>query len=205
MNDPRVDGRRESGDRTRARLLEATKTLVAERGESNVSLRDIAEAAQANIAAVSYHFGSKDNLCRAAIEDAITTIGLEHLRSISSLPGNASIEEISSAMVATIVAHMSSKDKRDRAMLQITARAILSGSAHTSYARVSKDVFDQICSRLRVAMPKVKAQELQFRADAAATLLHAAAAGTLQARVTALKPSELARWLVSVVSGCLRG
>lgn len=51
-------------------LLDAAEALFAERGYAAVSVRDIADHAGANIAAVSYHFGSKAELylqtvCRA--------------------------------------------------------------------------------------------------------------------------------------------
>ncbi len=202
-NDSRADARREAGDRTRVRLLEATKTLVAERGAATISVRDIAEAADANIAAVSYHFGSKENLCRAAIEDAIGTIVSAHLRSIVALPANASVEQISNAMVLTTMKHMTSKDERDRAMMQFSARAILSGSTRASYERLSKELFDALSSRLRVALPNVEEQELRFRAQAAASILHAAAAGALRPRTRVINRSELVRWLISTVRGCL--
>src|ERR1700723_4478812 len=49
-------------DRTRALILDAAERLYAERGFGDVTLRDIAAAAGVNLAAVNYHFGSKDEL-----------------------------------------------------------------------------------------------------------------------------------------------
>jgi AcrR family transcriptional regulator len=49
-------------DRTRAAILDAAERLYAERGFSDVTLRDIVGAAGVNLAAVNYHFGSKDEL-----------------------------------------------------------------------------------------------------------------------------------------------
>src|SRR5438552_4171288 len=46
----------------RKRLLVAAEELFAERGLVSVSVRDLAERAKANIAAVNYYFGSKENL-----------------------------------------------------------------------------------------------------------------------------------------------
>ncbi len=50
---------------TRERLLEAAEALFAERGVAASKLRDITRRAQANIAAVNYHFGSKLGLLQA--------------------------------------------------------------------------------------------------------------------------------------------
>ena len=49
-------------DRTRARILDAAERLYAERGFADVTLRDIVAEANVNLAAVNYHFGSKDEL-----------------------------------------------------------------------------------------------------------------------------------------------
>ncbi|MFO7870526.1 MAG: TetR/AcrR family transcriptional regulator [Kiritimatiellia bacterium] len=47
---------------TRERLMEAGAALFAERGYDAVSVRDITGAADANVGAITYHFGSKENL-----------------------------------------------------------------------------------------------------------------------------------------------
>src|SRR5579863_1398456 len=49
-------------DRTRALILDAAERLYAERGFGDVTLRDIVAEAGVNLAAVNYHFGSKDEL-----------------------------------------------------------------------------------------------------------------------------------------------
>lgn len=46
----------------RKRLLAAAEELFAERGFASVSVRDLAERAKVNIAAVNYYFGGKENL-----------------------------------------------------------------------------------------------------------------------------------------------
>ena len=43
---------------TKERILEATERLLAEHGFESVSLRDITTAAEVNVAAVNYYFGS---------------------------------------------------------------------------------------------------------------------------------------------------
>jgi AcrR family transcriptional regulator len=51
-----------ASDRTRALILDAAERLYAARGFGDVTLRDIVAAAGVNLAAVNYHFGSKDEL-----------------------------------------------------------------------------------------------------------------------------------------------
>ena len=47
---------------TRDRLLSAACRIFAENGFRNTTIADICEAADANIAAVNYHFGDKESL-----------------------------------------------------------------------------------------------------------------------------------------------
>ena len=58
---PRVDG-----VEARARLLYTALRLFAEKGFANTSTRELASAAGVNIAAISYYFGDKAGLYRAA-------------------------------------------------------------------------------------------------------------------------------------------
>lgn len=64
---PRGRGRPRLGENneTRERLLLAAQQLFAERSFTQVSLRDITEAAGLSLASVNYHFGSKDGLLLA--------------------------------------------------------------------------------------------------------------------------------------------
>ena len=61
-----------SPDATRERILEAALDLFGERGLTGTTVRDIAQRAKVNVAAISYHFGGKDELYRAV---ATTVIG----------------------------------------------------------------------------------------------------------------------------------
>jgi AcrR family transcriptional regulator len=71
VSDPAVspDGRRAAGDATRARLVRTAGRLFARRGIDAVPVREICDAAEVNTAAIHYHFGSKQGLVKAIIED----------------------------------------------------------------------------------------------------------------------------------------
>lgn len=51
-----------------SRMLQAAAGLYAEKGIGNVSLRELTARAGVNLAAVSYHFGSKEGLAEAVFE-----------------------------------------------------------------------------------------------------------------------------------------
>jgi len=59
----------------RARLIDAAIKLFAEKGYEGTSVRDLASAAGANVAAVSYHFGSKDALYTEALRACLAPCG----------------------------------------------------------------------------------------------------------------------------------
>src|SRR6266540_3097970 len=56
---------------TEARLLEGTLKRLRERGVAGTTSRDIAAAAGVNLAAITYHFGSKDELVARALLHAV--------------------------------------------------------------------------------------------------------------------------------------
>ena len=60
---------RSDGQEARNRLLDAALSLFADKGFANTSTREIAQAAHANIASISYYFGDKAGLYRAVFED----------------------------------------------------------------------------------------------------------------------------------------
>jgi len=60
---------RSDGVEARNRLLDAALPLFAEQGFAKTSIREIAQAAQANVAAISYYFGDKAGLYRAVFCD----------------------------------------------------------------------------------------------------------------------------------------
>jgi AcrR family transcriptional regulator len=59
----------------RARLIDAAIKLFAEKGYEGTSVRDLATAAGVNVAAVSYHFGSKDALYTEALRACLAPCG----------------------------------------------------------------------------------------------------------------------------------
>jgi TetR/AcrR family transcriptional regulator, regulator of cefoperazone and chloramphenicol sensitivity len=65
---------RQDGLETRRQLLEAAGEIFAEHGYAKATSKEICERAKANIAAVNYHFGGKDELYAAVLEEAHSRI-----------------------------------------------------------------------------------------------------------------------------------
>ena len=63
-----------NSEKTRKALIDAAGELVAEKGFDNVTTRAIAEKAGENIGSLHYHFGSKNELFQAVLEEATKTV-----------------------------------------------------------------------------------------------------------------------------------
>jgi AcrR family transcriptional regulator len=64
----------EPGGPTRQKLIAAAIGSFGQKGFDGASIRDIADAAQVNIAGIAYHFGGKEQLYRACLQHITETI-----------------------------------------------------------------------------------------------------------------------------------
>jgi AcrR family transcriptional regulator len=74
---------------TKERILSAAEELFARHGFAGASLRQVTAAANVNLAAVNYHFGSKDNLINELFRrrlDELTARRLDMLAQVESSP-----------------------------------------------------------------------------------------------------------------------
>src|SRR5919106_3948276 len=92
-----------ASDQTRTAILNAAERLYAERGFGDVTLRDIVAAAEVNLAAVNYHFGSKDELIAELFVTRSLATNRERLNELKLAEqaggGRAPIEVILRALV----------------------------------------------------------------------------------------------------------
>src|SRR6187551_1336576 len=91
---------------TKDRILGAAEELFAQHGFSGTSLRQVTSRADVNIAAVNYHFGSKENLVNEVFRrrmDGMTTQRLEQLETaLDRHPGQ--LEPILAAFIEPALA-----------------------------------------------------------------------------------------------------
>ena len=199
------DGRRDAGERTRQRLLAATRRLLAERGEDAIRLRDITDAAEVNIAAVNYHFGSLKALYTATIKEAIETVQAETVEELSHLRDDATVEEIAAAWINPTIATRCGACNDRRAFMRIMARAASDPPEELrewKTAAVAR-IHDELLDHLRQALPDRSEAELRFRISCAAGILHVLRSDGLPPELESMSPAELERYLVPVISGAL--
>ena len=73
-----------ASDHTRGAILAAAERLYADRGFGDVTLRDIVAAADVNLAAVNYHFGSKDELIAELFVTRSLALNRQRLRELKA-------------------------------------------------------------------------------------------------------------------------
>jgi AcrR family transcriptional regulator len=205
MDPARADQRRAAGERTRTRLMEAALDLTAARGEASVTLRELTDVAEANVAAVSYHFGSLKSLLEAAIEQALESYLDAQQAALSALGPESTLEDLAAAFARPMISALT-QGGRERAVIRIVARAGI--DPPEGWDRFDAR-FDQIrADALRVLkgnLPGVRAPELIFRTRCVAGMLNWLALAPVGAELTGKSEHQAERLLVPIVAGAFRG
>jgi AcrR family transcriptional regulator len=185
--------------------MDAALDLLAERGGDAVSLRELTDAAQANVAAVSYHFGSLKSLCDAAIEYALERYLDAQQEAVSALDAEASLETLAAAFARPMMRALA-VGGRELDVMRIVARAGM--DPPQGWARFDAR-FDRIRAdlvrRLKAAVPDVKDQELILRTRCVAGMLNWLALAPLRGELRNKSEKQLERLLVPVIAGALGG
>ena len=109
---------------TKDRILYAAEELFAQQGFASTSLRQVTSRADVNIAAVNYHFGSKENLVNEVFRRRMDDMSRERLaalqRAVEAHPGE--LEPILAAFVEPALA-MAQDRHGGGAFIRVIARA----------------------------------------------------------------------------------
>ncbi|MCO5094335.1 MAG: TetR family transcriptional regulator [Xanthomonadaceae bacterium] len=109
---------------TKQRILDVAEALFAEHGFAGTSLRLVTSQAEVNLAAVNYHFGSKDNLITEVFRhrmDVMSQARLERLEHARKVP-SVVLEEVLRAFIEPALALSLDRDGGG-AFVRVLARA----------------------------------------------------------------------------------
>ncbi|GAA5484084.1 TetR/AcrR family transcriptional regulator [Haloferula sargassicola] len=181
----------ESGIATRQRLLEAAQELFALHGFDKVAVREVTEKAGANVAAVNYHFGSREGLVEKVIERYLTPINEERLarleRCEKAAPGKVvALEELLDAFVRPFVTQLRRSELSERLCLRLIGR-LLGDQAKLPVA--SEIQFQMVMNRFKQAferaLPGVTEEDLIWRCHfMAGGMIHAMSNAEILQRMT---------------------
>jgi AcrR family transcriptional regulator len=193
----------------RAAIMDAAERLFAERGIDAVSLRTINAEAGYSVAALHYHFATRDGLVRALLERAQPPMFAERERMIAQLSSQAqpTVEGIVAALVVPLTAGMAEEFEASVAKLRFLVRLSFDRSPYLR--RTVEDSFALFRPLLRRALPQLEERTLmrrwRFAADLAQQALanaledHLAGGGARGARFT-----QFLEDLMAFISGGLR-
>lgn len=155
---------------TRERILEAAEGLFAERGFETVSLRDITGVAEANVAAVNYHFGSKDQLIDAVVARHVMPVNEDRLQRLDRLEeaageGALQVEEILEAFLAPLLSHISSGRMSERLFTKFMGRLMSEEGQRipSELAPLLQTMAMRFTEALRRALPTLSEQQALWR------------------------------------------
>jgi AcrR family transcriptional regulator len=149
---------------TPERILDAAERLFGERGVAGTSLRSVTAAAGVNVAAIHYHFGSKESLVRAVLERHVGPINRERLERLDALLGEAeapSLESLLEAFLAPALDAVRANPELRR------VSAILFSEPFEIQRRLVTELFGEVGQRFSAALERVLPQlghgEIQLR------------------------------------------
>lgn len=153
---------------TKERILGAAEELFALQGFGGTSLRQVTSRAAVNIAAVNYHFGSKENLVNEVFRrrmDEMSAQRLEMLRRAQAeRPGD--LEAILAAFVEPALA-LAGNGRGGGAFIRVIARAYaekndgLRAFLSDRYGHVQRDFARALAS----CLPELPKEQLYWRLD----------------------------------------
>jgi len=170
---------------TRQRLLDAAEACFAEEGFAGASLRAITRRAEANLAAVHYHFGSKKALFGAVFARHIEPINRERLERLDALERDAGdrpvvLEELVRAFVEPACSIAGCPDQGAR-FLRLSGRMFSEPGAHWEPVRhLMEPLKRRYVEAFSRSLPGMSTAEVFWRLHfLIGALSHALASGTM--------------------------
>ncbi len=201
---------------TKDRILDAAEKLFAERGFDGTSLRAVTEEAEANLAAVSYHFGGKLRLFQAVFERRVGGINQERLQLLDRAEreageGEPTLEALLEALLAPALRLAAHEDEGYQRFMRLAGRAHSARGEHVqAIKQVFHDVHQRFVPAFRRALPHLGEPDLFWRMHflLGSMTTHMADPRRIHHSSEGLCPSEdpekALRQLVAFAAGALR-
>lgn len=151
------------------RILTAAENLFSDKGFSAVSLRKVTSEAGVNLAAVNYHFGSKDGLIEAVLRRNIEPINRDRLRLLeqfeSETNGSIPPEKIVEAFIRPGIEGNLANSGRGRKLLQLYGRIHTEADSniHDLFVQMFSTVSQRFGAALQRALPHLSGAEIAWR------------------------------------------
>ena len=185
---------------TKDRILDAAEGLFMEHGFEATSLRSITAAASVNLAAVNYHFGSKEELFQAVLTRRLDPMNLRRLALLDRFESEASAAPLSCERIVVALFVPALELARDpelggKNFLRLLGRAYADPAPFIR--RFLSEQYAQMIARFKAAfgraLPHLPKKELSWRLHFIMGALSYTLAGTDALKLIAeLNPKETA-------------
>ena len=163
-NEVPLDGR--AAGLTKERLLVVAGKLFADRGFDSVSLRMITDRANVNLASVNYHFGSKEELIGAVVDDIVRPVNERRLSLLSLIDYTRQdpIRKIIHAFIDPVF-DLSDSGNDDNKYYKLISRCIASRDDRVSSIIIKQfpEVLAQFVSSLTKALPSMDSNSAHLK------------------------------------------
>ena len=155
---------------TRHKILDAAEKLFARHGFESTSLRSIIASANVNLAAIHYHFRSKEGLIRAVIERRFAPVNDERLRLLAEFETQTDgktprVEEILEAFLAPMLRIGLLDSGQGRLLMHLGGRLLQASEGMLE--RAAGGEFERVAVRFltafQKALPYLTKQEIAWR------------------------------------------
>jgi len=142
---------------TRARVLDVAEELFGEQGLDRVSIRDITRVAKVNLAAINYHFGSKEDLIAAVFERRVVPLNQARLAALDIVEKKAgarspSLEDILGAFIRPALQSSLHASRGGTAFVKLFGRCLSEPSPQVE--ALLKKQFEPLAERMQAALKR---------------------------------------------------
>jgi AcrR family transcriptional regulator len=155
---------------TKTRILDAAEGLFMEHGFEATSLRSLTAAAGVNLAAVNYHFGSKEELFQAVLTRRLDPMNKERIELIDKLEREAggkaiACERILFAMLIPALRLARDEERGGKNFLRLVGRAYADPAPFIRHflSEQYAEMIGRYKEAFHQALPHLSRQELTWR------------------------------------------
>lgn len=155
---------------TKDRILDAAEKLIAEKGFAATSLRNITSEAGVNLAAVNYHFGSKEALIASVFDRRINPLNERRLAALDALLERAEgspliLEEILRSLIGPALGMRHDLGEAGDRFMRIVGQAHTDPdrSVRSAFMAQFKKIRERFIPACREALPDLPPEELEIR------------------------------------------
>jgi AcrR family transcriptional regulator len=155
---------------TKERILASAEQLFAEGGVAATSLRRITSRARVNLAAVNYHFGSKDGLVEAVYERRLGPVTRDWIHNIGDIERRYGeqappVREVVEAFVLPVARRSRDEARGGRIFMRLLAQGHSEARQYFDklFSSQYQHVLDRYRQALRRALPELAPETLCWR------------------------------------------